>query len=145
MTNGAPNPKHQIWANYSTIAASVVAIGTLIFGYLTYSSTTVSANNARAVDLLQKYYEFRFQHEHELQNCPEKSSDRCKSFGYLSVFVAESIYNLTDGKHSWGETVKGILCQQLYFIRTEPLPFAEYTAEFRDILEKMRRPEACGT
>jgi hypothetical protein len=142
--NLSDTPKHQVYANIATIIASIAATETLILGYDTFKETSRSADHARAVDLLQKYYELRFEHEHLFEGpCPEDKKDQCESFGYLSIFFAESIFNLTKDNAAWGATVKGILCEHHGFLQSNPLPFDEYSPSFRGVLTSMSQPKAC--
>jgi hypothetical protein len=119
--------------------AAIVAIASLIWGLITFLSTSAAQTKAAeaqtqasAIGLIQEYHAVALQNS-DVSVRYDLSND--KYFGWFASFgltTAESIYDMTEGEAGeWRPTVSDIVRDHIGFVLTRGLyPCERYTPEF---------------
>lgn len=114
------------FANISTIAACIVATGSLIFGVWQFWITQRSTRESQAVELYSKFNQLNIGLESSEEN--KKSHDWYRN----SMFaITESLYEVSKHSDTWQSTVKWMLHQQENFIKKGGFEVGSYAKDFR--------------
>ena len=121
-------------AYIATIVAASVSVIALLYGTYQFGETQKHQRETleleqetKAVELFIKYNELM----RDATGRTSRESEEAKFWRYnLSIAIAESIWNLTNGNLAWENTVKGILLDQDRIKRIDNLDCSTYNLDF---------------
>jgi arginyl-tRNA synthetase len=124
----------------STIAASIVAVFALLFGYQQFSKTHDLERESQVVELFIKYNELM------KDGSPSPISGENESDFWrhnLSIGIAESIFKLRRGDEGWRETVKWMLSHHKEFLKQRGLNCDTFDDEFEKLVNEQMGQNVC--
>ena len=126
----------------ATIAAAVVAVVALVFGYVQFADTqraqreTLSLEReAKAIDLTLKFV--------DLETMGAAKANRAALRDQQAVVIAESIFNLSGDNEGWKETVKWMVEDEKEYIKANHLGCPSFSAQFIAYVKTIVGPDIC--
>lgn len=119
-----------VLANWSTIAACIVAVIALLLGTRQFAETQRASRETQAVELFLKFNQLN------IEQALSSNAESDHWYNNSKFAITESLFEIAHKSESWAHTIRWMLEQQDDFIRSGNFDVETYTKGFRKFCKK---------